>query len=532
MELLIKNAEIFDGTDENPKTGHVLVEGDRIGAVLDRESAGYTGEVLDAAGLTLTPGFIDTHSHNDFYGVLPGAQKYIRPFVEQGITTQVAGNCGFSTVGIDPNTPYGRDLFAFFASNPDYKQVASFEGWAAAVDRYSPVNMACLCGHGTIRTSLRGLGPGALSPAELDTMERLIARELEAGAAGISYGLMYDPGMYGSPEELLRLAKLAARYNKLITFHARALSRFSTSYPELFGRAHNLRALDEALEIAEKSGAKTHLSHIIFVGRNTWNTLEETLSLIDGANERGLDLSFDIYPFDFGASTITVALPAWYRGLPPEEKRKLPVRLRLRAEIFATRKLLGFGFDDVRISYAGAAHPEYTGKRISDIAREKGTGEFDAYIGVIDETGPETTVIMYSYMNDRIIDLLSRHPKTAYMTDAWITDAGMQNPAAFGTFPKFLRLSREGKAETIGRMIRKMTSRAAGRFGLKKRGRIAPGYYAGLVVFDRGAIAESGGEGPPAGLSQVIINGEFAVRDGIYLEKSPGRALPSESCNF
>ncbi|MDR1411810.1 MAG: amidohydrolase family protein [Spirochaetaceae bacterium] len=526
MGLLIKNAEFFDGADENAKTGHVLVEGDRISAVLDREPAGYTGETLDAAGLTLSPGFIDTHSHNDFYGVLPNAQKYLRPFVEQGITTQVAGNCGFSTVGIDPATPHGKDLFAFFAPNPDYQQVSAFAGWTAAIDRYSPVNMACLCGHGTIRTSLRGLGPGALTPAELDTMERSIEGELEAGAAGISFGLMYDPGMYGSPEELLRLAKLAARHNKPITFHARALSRFSTSYPELFGRAHNLRALDEVLEIAEKSGAKTHLSHVIFVGRNTWNTLDETVSLIDGANKRGLDLSFDIYPFDFGASTITVALPAWYRGLPPKKKQEFPVRLRLRAEIFATRKLLGFGFNDIQISYAGAARPEYTGRRISEIARAKRTGEFDTYIGIIDETGAETTVIMYSYMNDRIIDLLSRHPRTAYMTDAWITDEGMQNPAAFGAFPKFLRLSREGKAEALGRMIRKMTGQAAGRFGLKDRGRIAPGYYADLVLFDRDAIAETGGESPPAGLSHVIINGEFAVRDGVYLGKSPGRALP------
>jgi N-acyl-D-amino-acid deacylase len=526
--LLIRNADIFDGQDENAKTGCVLVEGDRIGAVLDREPAGYTGEVLDASGLTLSPGFIDTHSHNDFYGVLPNAQKYIRPFVEQGITTQVAGNCGFSTVGIDPGTPYGKDLFAFFASNPDYRAVSTFAGWAAAVNRYSPVNMACLCGHGTIRTSLRGLGPGALTAAETEAMERLVERELEAGAAGISYGLMYDPGMYAGPEELLRAAKLAARHHKPVTFHARALSRFSTSYPELFGRAHNLRALDEMLEIAEKSGAKTHISHIIFVGRSTWNTLDETISLIDGANERGLDLSFDIYPFEFGASTITVALPAWYRGLPPEKRRTLPVRLRLRAEIFATRKLLGFGFDDVQVSYAGADHGEYTGRRISEIAREKGTGAFDAYIAVIDETGPETTVIMYSYLNDRIIDSLSRHPRTAYMTDAWITDAGMQNPAAFGAFPKFLRLSREGKAETLGRMIRKMTGQAAERFGLAGRGRIAPGYYADLVLFDRNTVAEGGGENPPAGLPHVIINGEFAVRNGVYQEKAPGRALPVE----
>jgi N-acyl-D-amino-acid deacylase len=503
----------------------VLVAGDRIADVLDAEPAGYTGEVLDAAGLTLSPGFIDTHSHNDFYAVLPNAQKYLRPFVEQGITTAVSGNCGFSVVGIDPQTPYGRDLFAFFAVNPDYKKAASFAGWSEAVERYSPVNMACQCGHGTIRTSLRGLGPGPLSGEELDRMEHLVEKELEAGAAGVSYGLMYDPGMYGSTEELLRLAKLAAKHNRIITFHQRALSRFSMSYPELFGRAHNLRALDEVLDIAGKSGAKTHVSHIIFVGRNTWNTLDETLSLIDGANRRGLDISFDIYPFDFGASTIAVVLPPWYQGLSPEEKRKFFTRLRLRAEVFATRKLLGFGFDDIQISSAGPAHPEYTGKRISEIARERGVGELDAYLSVIDETGTDTTVIMYSYMNDQIIDTLSRHPKVSYMTDAWISDEGMQNRASHGAFPKFLRLSREGKAETLGNMICKMTSKAAERFGLKNRGRIAPGYYADLTFFDRNTVAESGGESPPVGLPHVLINGEFAVRDGVYQEKSSGRAL-------
>ncbi|MDR1128045.1 MAG: amidohydrolase family protein [Treponema sp.] len=523
--MLIKNAEVFDGTTEEGRRLYVLVEGDRIAATLDVEPEGYTGEVLDARGLTLSPGFIDTHSHNDFYAVLPNAQKYLRPFAEQGITTAVAGNCGFSIVGIDPETPYGKDLFGFFAVNPDYQAAASFAGWSAAVDRYSPVNLACQCGHGTIRTSLRGLGPGALSGEELRRMERLVEKELEAGAAGVSFGLMYDPSMYGSKEETLRLAKLAAKYNKIITFHQRALSRFSMSYPELFGRAHNLRALDEILEIAEESGAKTHVSHVIFVGRNTWNTLDETIALIDGANKRGLDLSFDIYPFDFGASTITVALPPWYQGLDAAGRRKPLTRLRLKAEVFATRKLLGFGFDDIQISYAGPGHPEYIGKRIGEIARQRGANVLDTYLGIIEETGTDTTVIMYSYMNDHIIDVLSRHPRVSYMTDAWITDAGMQNRASYGAFPKFLRLSREGKAESLGNMLCKMTGKAAERFGLKNRGRIAPGCYADMVLFDRNTVAESAGEGPPSGLPHVIINGEFAVRDGVYQGNAPGRGL-------
>jgi N-acyl-D-amino-acid deacylase len=525
VDLLIKNAEVFDGVREEARKAWVLIKGDKISALLDAEPAGYTGEVLDAAGLSLSPGFIDTHSHNDFYAVLPAAQRYCRSFVEQGITTQVAGNCGFSIAGIDPETPYGKDLFGFFAENPDYKGVASFPLWAAAVDRYSPLNIACLTGHGSIRTSLRGLGAGALTADQMKKMERLVEQELEAGSAGLSYGLMYDPSMYGSAEELLSLAKIAARYNRIITFHQRALSRFSLSYPEMFGRAHNLRALDEVLKIAGQSGARTQVSHVIFVGRSTWNTLDETIRLIDQANEQGRDIGFDIYPFDFGASTITVALPSWYQALSPDAQQKFAVRLRLRAEVFATRKLLGFGFNDIQITWAGADKSEYAGKRISELAREWKTDELNAYLRVISETGSATTVLMYTYMNDHIIDVLSRHPRTGYMTDAWIMDQGMQNRAAYGAFPKFLRLSREGKAETLGRMIIKMSSKAADRFGLKNRGHIEPGYYADLVLIDKNTVAESGGETAPVGLPHVIINGEFAVKDGVYQEKALGRGL-------
>ena len=522
MDVLIKNAEVFDGESEAARKACVLVRGDTIAEV--GAADGWQGDVLDAEGLTLAPGFIDTHSHNDFYGVLPDAQRYLRPFVEQGITTMVGGNCGFSTVGIEAETPYHKDLFAFFIDNPAYKSVASFAGWAEAVNAHSPVNIACLCGHGTIRTSIRGLASGALSDDERRRMERRVEEELEAGAAGVSFGLMYEPGMYAAYDELLALAKIAARRGKIISFHQRALSRFSTSYPQLFGRAHNLRALDEIIRIAEDSGAKTQVSHLIFVGRGTWNTVDETLAIIDAANARGLDVAFDIYPYDFGASTITVVLPAWYQALSPAQKNKALTRLRLGVEIFATKKLLGFGFDDIRVTWAGEDCPRYIGKRIGEIAREDGMSDLGAYLKVVEESKGGATVIMYWYQNDAIIDRLSRHPKVSYMTDAWIAGKGMENPASFGAFPKFLRLSREGGAESLGAMIRKMTGQAARRFGIKNRGRVEAGCYADLVLFDRARITEKD-DGPPAGLRHVIINGEFAVRDGAYQDKAPGRGL-------
>lgn len=525
MRLLIKNAQLFDGEDPKSRPASVMLEGDKIADVLAGPPEGYEGETLDIGGACLAPGFIDTHSHNDFYAVLPDADRYNRSFVRQGITTMVAGQCGFSMLGVDPDTPYASDLFAFFAKNPDFAAVTDFEGWRAAIDRFSPVNMACFCGHGTLRTAIRGLGDAPLTADEMDDLERRVDAQLAAGAAGVSFGLMYDPSMYGAPEELLRLAKLAQKHGKPVSYHTRAMSKVSMAYPQLLGRPHNLRALDEVVDIAEKTGVRTHISHLIFVGRQTWATAQTALDLIDGAARKGLEFSFDIYPFDFGASTITVVLPAWYQSLSPQQRKKPAVRLRLNAEIFATKKLLGFEFDDICITWAGPAHPEYIGKRVSEIAREKNQKPLETYLQIVEEGGVESTVIMYAYTNEQIVNTLTRHPDVHYMTDAWIVDEGMQNPASYHSFPCFLRLSREGRAEELGRMICKMTGGAAARFGLAGRGLVKPGHYADLVVFDKETVREGEGEGPPAGLPHVLINGEFAVRDGVYLEKNLGRGI-------
>jgi N-acyl-D-amino-acid deacylase len=298
----------------------------------------------------------------------------------------------------------------------------------------------------------------------------------------------------------------------------------------MFGRPHNLRGTDEALERARRTQARTHISHIIYVGRSTWSTMGEQVKMIDDANSSGLDISFDIYPFDFGASTINVALPNWYQGLSDAEKRKSWTQLKLWGIITATVKLLGFNFDDIQITWAGENHKDYIGKRVSEIAEASGLSWLKGYLKVIDDSDAAAEVIMYTYMNDHIIDVLSRHPKVTYMTDAWINGRGMENPASFHAFPKFLRLAREGKAESLGPMLRKMTGDAAARFGLKNRGCIKPGYYADLCLFDKNTISEdwvygTNGENPPIGLPHVMINGEWAVKDGVYLEKSLGKAL-------
>ncbi|MBQ9942328.1 MAG: amidohydrolase family protein [Christensenellaceae bacterium] len=519
------NAEVFDGKCPDGFHGYVVVEGERIKEVgCGAPPEGFAGQLVDVGGKVLCPGFIDSHSHNDFYAGREDNEKYFAPMLEQGITTMVAGNCGFSATGFLPETPHHETLGGLFPYNPDYKEWAPFENFAALVDAHCPVNMATLVGHGTIRKSIRGLGPGAYTKEEQALADSLLRTALEQGAAGVSFGLMYDPDMFVPKEELIHAAKIAKEMGRPITFHMRACSAISTSYDSLFGRAHNLRALDEAIEIAAKSGAKCHLSHIIFVGKSSWKTLDETLHIINRANAAGMDVSFDIYSSDFGASCINVILPGWYQGMSAEQKKKLLTRIRLNAMIFGAKKLLGVGFDDLEITYAGPDHSEYIGKRVSQIAKEKGKGGLATYLEIIDQTNAEASIHMYKYMNEHIIDTLSRHDRVMMMTDAWIKDEGTQNAAAYGSFPKFLRLSREGKAENLGRLICKMTSAAAERFALKERGVLKAGNYADLVVFDKDTVKENGCAAPD-GICHVMVSGSFAVQDGKRTAASSGKAI-------
>lgn len=522
--LLIENAMIYDGIQKSPFLGCVLIEGERILDVLSNPPEGFTGERLNAEGLSLCSGFIDSHSHNDFFAVRSDNNRYFEPMLRQGITTMIAGNCGHSASGYDPDTPFYRDLSGLFPFNPDYRACASFSQWFSIADHQSPVNIACLAGHGTIRTSVRGLGSASLSEPQLCEMDRLMEQALEEGAAGISFGLMYDPDIFAPTEELVRAARIARRYDRPITFHMRACSAISTSYDTLFGRPHNLRAIDEAIDIARQSGAKCHLSHIIFVGKRSWRTLDETVSLIDAANQEGLDVSFDIYSSEFGASCINVILPSWYQGMPADEKNSLWTRIRLNAMIFGAKKLLGLSYHDLEITYAGPKHPEYIGKRVDEIAHEKKMRGLNAYLSIIDETDAAASIHMYQYMNPHIIDTLSRHPRVSFMTDAWIQDVGAQNAAAFGSFPKFLRLSREGKAAPLSEMIPKMTYQTAQRFKLRDRGAILPGYYADLTLFDPDTVCEKGCDFP-VGIPYVLVNGRFAVRESAFVSGHFGKGL-------
>ena len=522
---LFKAGLIYNGTGSEPFKGDILVDNDKIIKVDHSIQPEEGWEVIDLEGLSVSSGFIDAHSHNDWFAIKNQPQKYFEPFIRQGITSFITGNCGLSAVGFESETQHvdkvGGGLFSFQDTTGKYPSVSEFP---SAIDGNTPCNIAVLAGHCTARASVAGYENRALTDDERKRMLDIMENALKEGACGLSLGLMYEPGIYAGIDELKDVARLCEKYGRPMTVHPRACSAVSMTYP-LLGRPHLLRALDELVEIAKGTRMKLHYSHAIFVGRRSFRCKDELVSILHSLKDKGVDIGFDIYSELQGVSVITVVLPAWYQALSPAQKRHWFNKLKLSVLIAATIVLLGFGWDDIQIAYIGPGYERFEGKSVAQIAKEMGKSCLDAYLDLCEMSGFKGRVNMGPYSTPEIVSELSRDDRCLYMTDAWVEDHGVQNPAIHACFPKFLNYSLCGSGDTMPRTIRKMTGGVADRFSIRDRGYIRPGYYADLTVFDESMLREDGGT---SGIRKVYING-MNVLDGNVLDteaiRHSGRAM-------
>ena len=529
-KTLLKNAKIYDGSGETPFFGDILIEGDRIAQISSSINAAEDCIVADLDGLSIAPGFIDAHSHNDWFALRYEPEKYFTPFIRQGITTFISGNCGLSATGFSDNTPHkdkiGGGLFFFKDGAGPKGQVKDF---LEAADGNMPCNLAVLAGHCTARASASGSVSRKLTEKEETEMLDTLEQALKQGAAGISLGLMYDPGLYADTDELKKIARLCEKYDRPLTVHPRASSAVSMSYPELLGRSHLLRALDELADVVKGTKTKLHYSHAIFVGRRSFKDKDEFIKIVNALRAEGIDMMFDIYNETLGVSVITVILPAWYQAMMPEERKKPLVRAKLSVLVFASSLLLGFGFKDIEIAYIGEGYEKYEGKSVHQIAKEEGLSDLDAYLMLCEKSDFKGRVNMGPYTTPEIISQFEKDPNCLYMTDAWIEDHGVQNPAIYDCFPKFLRDSLLGTGDTMEKTIHRMTGATAERFGIRDRGYIRVGCFADLTVFSEDELKSATPDQKKSfGIHKVWINGK-AVLDGEALDheclKTSGRSI-------
>ncbi|MGH7719170.1 MAG: N-acyl-D-amino-acid deacylase family protein [Gemmatimonadaceae bacterium] len=487
---LITNALLIDGTGAPPRQASVRVIGDRIAAVGDlRPAAG--DEVIDARGLALAPGFIDTHSHADAH--LAGHRDALA-HVSQGITTAIVGQDGGSQDTLST-------FFARLDSTPGALNVASYVG------------------HNTVRYQV--LGENYKRPATADEIERmktLVAGGMRAGALGLSTGLEYDPGIYSTPDEVIELAREAARHGGRYISHIRSEDRTFWA------------AVDEVLEIGRRANMPVQISHAKLAMRALWGHADSLIRVLDAARRSGVDVTLDIYPYPYWQSSLTVLFPERQYGDTPEA---------LAAARFALDQLAPA--DGLLLSRY-APNPAYVGKTIADIARERGADPAQTYLQLIRDAealradtarrralAPDGAVEMVigTSMDERDIENLLRWPHANVSSDGALVD---RHPRGAGAFPRVLgRYVRERRALTFADAIRKMTSLAAAHVGLSDRGTIAVGQYADLVLFDTARVLDRATPAEPGllsvGVDRVWVNGEVVFEHGRPTGRHPGRVL-------
>jgi N-acyl-D-amino-acid deacylase len=479
---LITNVTIFDGTGTSRRQGSVRIQGAEIIEVGNLEAR--PGEaVTNGGGLVLAPGFIDTHSHAGHeLADQPGALAA----VSQGITTVVIGQDGSSPLPL-------HDFQLKLAQNP----VA--------------LNVAASSGHNSMRRQVLGEHyQRHATEAEIAAMSQLLREDMEAGALGLSTGLEYDPGIYSETGEVISLAKVAAEYGGRYSSHLRSEDRWFE------------QAIDEIIEIGRVTDMPVQVSHFKLAITSLWGHGPEILAILDAARAEGIDITADIYPYEYWQSNMMVLLP------PRDITDRTEVEFAL-TEIAPPDGLWFTQFDP---------RPEYVGKTLTEVAEILDTDPVSAFMSLIaeseamrKETGEGADSIIGTSMREDDIKTLMAWPHSNICTDGSLSDL---HPRGVGSFPRVLgRYVRDQALMTLEEAIHKMTGLSAQHMGFENRGVIEPGAAADLVLFDPDTIIDNATPQNPSalstGISKVWVNGEIVFENGQVTGKRPGRFIARAS---
>ncbi|MDX3529992.1 D-aminoacylase [Streptomyces sp. ID05-39B] len=529
-DLVIRDADVVDGTGADSYRADVVVDGGRIVSIVKEAAAAgcqrpKAVRELDAEGLVLSPGFIDMHAHSDL-ALLRDPDHSAK--AAQGVTLEVLGQDGLSYAPVDDRTLDGvrRSIAGWNGSGDDIDfDWRSVGEYLDRLDRGIAVNAAYLVPQGTVRALVVGWDDREATPAELDRMRRLVAEGLEQGAVGMSSGLTYPPGMYARNAELTELCRVVAAYGGYYCPHHRSYG------------AGALEAYAEMVELSRQAGCPLHLAHATMNFGVNEDRAPELLALLDDALASGADVTLDTYPYTAGCTTLAALLPSWAsEGGPREILRRLTddgtaERIRRDLETVGSDGCHGVPVDWDTIEISGVGAPglgEYVGRTVRESAALRGEAPWTTVrrLLVEDRLAP---AILQHVGHEENVRAIMRHRVHTGGSDG-ILQGAKPHPRAYGTFPRYLGLYvRELGVLSLEECVARLTGRPAARLRLPDRGLVREGHRADLVLFDPRTVAAGSTydapRTPPAGIPYVLIDGRFVVEDGRRTDVLAGRAV-------
>ncbi len=536
FDIVLENGKIIDGTGNPWYLADVGILDGKI-AKIGVISADEAKAAIDATGLVVSPGFIDSHSHADFVLPLDNHMDVLASYLRQGITTLVVGNCGLSTTPVNPtNLELLKNYTGFL--------LAGDIGWGwTTMAEYLDIlensgvgyNVVPLASHGATRIAVMGFDGSRPDRRQIEKMQELVTQSMKDGAFGLSAGLIYAPGMFASTEELIEITRPLIPYQGIFTCHVRGSSETG------------IEATKEIIEIARVNRIPVEHSHIEAFGEKYWDHIDEQIRLHDSAREEGLDVTFDVIPYVAANTTLTACFPPYVfeggmgkfieRLKDQDQREKIKYDVDNLCSAWPTwipgrwphNLVRATGWKNIWLIWVpGEKNLQYIGKSFEEIGALQGKEPFDAAADLlIDEKGAAMAFffgVSGDINNDEGLKKFLSHPNGAINTDAILTGAGVPHPAAFGSFPRILgQYVREQRIISLEQAIRKMTSLTAQRFKIHDRGLIKQGMWADITIFNENEVYDNATykmpDKSPSGIEYVFINGQL-VLEGKQLQKN------------
>jgi len=526
-DVLLSGGWIVDGTGNPRYRGDLLIQGDRIVGV-GRLPEAAARETLDVSGKVVAPGFIDMLGQSEENALI---DNRVLSKVTQGVTTEVTGEGGSVFPLTDSLVAQDSDLMRKYHFSEDWRDL---DGYFRHLERTgSTVNIATFVGATQLRTVVVGTGNRPATPAELARMTALVDSAMAQGALGVSTALEYAPAFYASTDELVALARAAARHGGIYATHMRNEGGEEDA------------ALNEAFRIGREAGIPVEIWHLKVSGRLNWGRMPRVLAKIDSARASGLDVGANLYPYTAAATSLDASIPAWAHSGGTDSMlarlRDPATRARIRAELLAPPsrsdrflRAAGGPAGVIVLPFADSLS-RYTGKRLSEIAALRHADPIETLFDLVTEERARTGAI-YFIMDEADVDTALASWWTSFDTDfGGVAPDGPfghdgVHPRAYGTFARVLgHYVRDLKLLPLESAVRKMTSLPAERVGLTGRGLLRPGMYADVTVFDPDSIADRATyerpHQPSVGVTYVFVNGQMVLRRGQLTAARPGRGL-------